>query len=137
MTPSSFDVMFSQTAQLMRKTVELDEDAHASEITWQACLIRCNLQALSFEEKQQFAEGQYNNASYEGYFREQDNVKQGDRIVAPPHSGGEIYEVIALIDELRVGDARIGRVALLKWLGNSTNQKTSEIGIKFSVELPS
>lgn len=133
---SAFDVMFSQTAQLMRKTVELDEDAHASEVTWLACLIRCNLQALSLDEKQQFAEGEYKKADFEGYFREQDNARQGDRIVAPPELGGEIYEIIALIDELRVGDARIGRIGLLRRIGIVTNKETRGIGVKFYVELP-
>lgn len=133
---NAFDVMFSQTAQLMRKKVELDEDGHASEVNWQACLVRCNLQALSFDEKQQLSEGEYKKAEFEGYFKEQDNVKQGDRIVAPSELGGEIFEIIALIDELRAGDARIGRVGLLRRIGTVTNRETSGIGVKFSVDLP-
>jgi len=133
---SAFDVMFSQTAQLMRKSIELDEDAHARNVTWQAILIRCNLQALTFDEKNQFSEGEYKKAEYEGYFKEQDNAREGDRIVAPPELGGEIYEIIGIIDELRIGDVRIGRIGLLRRVGQVTNSETSDSNLKFSIELP-
>jgi len=136
MTTSAYDVMFSQTAQLMRKTTELDEDAHVKNVTWQAKLIRCNLQALTFDEKTQLSEGEYKKAEYEGYFKEEDNVKEGDRIIAPPELGGEIYETISLIDELRIGDVKIGRVGLLRRVGQVTNSETADSNIKLSIELP-
>lgn len=136
MTTSAYDVVFSQTAQLMKKTIELNEDAHVKNVSWQTMLIRCNLQALTFDEKNQLAEGEYKKAEYEGYFKEEDNVKEGDRIIAPPELGGEIYEAIALIDELRIGDVRIGRVGLLRRVGQVTNSETADSNLKLSIEQP-